>query len=335
MKWRAILVNIFHDDAPLPMTRHRSHTSLIQLVNALRAHGYHFTTPTPATHARINARPGNEWGRDPRDVFGWSRPFRAGTIPDDLMAIMRDAGVLISETIGGQTCYRSAVRVSSLQDMLLLHSAYPTQAADAVFFGPDTYRYADAITTWLQAHERPILRAVDIGCGTGAGALLIARARPDAEVFGADINEAALHLTQVNAALAGTDRVAARHSDILSGVSGEFDLIVANPPYLADPAERAYRHGGGELGAALSLAIVAAALERLAVGGTLILYTGVAIVNGTDPFRQAVTECICNQNIQWRYKEIDPDVFSEELDAGPYVIADRIAAVVLTITMKV
>ncbi len=174
-------------------------------------------------------------------------------------------------------------------------------------------------------------RAVDIGCGAGPGALLVARARPEAEVLAVDINEVALGLTRVNAALAGLP-VAARHSDLLSGVDGRFDLVVSNPPYLADPAERAYRHGGGPLGAALSLAILDAALDRLAPGGTLLLYTGAAIVNGDDPFRAAVGARCAASGHAWRYREVDPDVFGEELDSGAYVTCDRIAAVVLTAT---
>ena len=257
--------------------------ALLALAQALRDREYHFITPTPATHARVNARPGNEWAGGIEDVFGWSRPFRDGRLPESLMALMRDAGVLTSQ---GDVGWRSLVRASSLDGLMFLHSAYPTDAADSVFFGPDTYRYAAAVTAWLD-RSHPVGRAVDIGCGAGPGAVLIARARPQAEVIGVDINEAALRLTRVNAALAGTPGLTARASNLLSNLDGKFDLIVSNPPYLADPAERAYRHGGGELGSGLSLAIVDAAMRRLAPGGTLILYTGVAIVNGHDPFQEA------------------------------------------------
>ncbi|WP_141119835.1 methyltransferase, partial [Mycobacterium avium] len=78
--------------------------------------------------------------------------------------------------------------------LLLAHSAFPTEAADAVFFGPDTYRFASVIEESLRQRFAPIRRAVDIGCGSGAGALLVARARPDAEVLAVDINPKALRM---------------------------------------------------------------------------------------------------------------------------------------------
>src|SRR5690606_22427462 len=97
-------------------------------------------------------------------------------------------------------------------------------------------------------------------------------------------NRAALAATTVNAMLAGTPRVIACESNLFAGVQGEFDLIVANPPYLNDPSQRAYRHGGGSLGAQLSISILEAGIQRLAPEGALVLYTGVAIVDGVDPF---------------------------------------------------
>jgi len=299
--------------------------TLIRLAQAIRDTGYGFVTPTPATIARVNARPGAQWATDLRGVFGWSRPFRDGVVPAAVLSLMENAGVLASHPGGA----RSLVRLSSLDDGLFVHSGYPTIAADAVFFGPDTYRFASAI----QAHRRaaPVRRAVDVGCGAGPGAVTVARAWPGAEVLAVDINDAALQMTRVNAALAGVP-VSAVNSNLLSGVDGSFDLIVANPPYLVDPGERAYRHGGGPLGAGLSLAILDAALGRLTPGGTLLLYTGAAIVNGTDPFREAAATRLAGASAAWTYQELDPDVFGEELEGGAYITADRIAAVLLTVT---
>lgn len=163
---------------------------------------------------------------------------------------------------------------------------------------------------------------------------MLARAYPGAAVVAADINGAAVRLARVNAALAGVGNLVAVESDLLAGVAGELDLIVANPPYLVDPGGRAYRHGGGALGAGLSLAILEAALGRLAPGGRLVLYTGAAVVNGVDPFRVAVAGRLGTVAARWRYREIDPDVFGEELEGGAYVEADRIAAIVLTVELE-
>ena len=299
--------------------------ALLQLARTLQQTGYHFTTTTPATHAHVNARSENAWARDLRDVFGWSRPFRQNILPPGLFALMQEAAVAEQRDEG----WRSLVRLSTLSGLLFLHSAYPTTTADSVFFGPDTYRFARAIMAHLERRAPPVRRAVDLGCGAGPGAVLLARDLPGAEILAVDINPTALRLTEVNAALAGV-QVNACRSDLLADVDGSFDLVVSNPPYLVDPGSRAYRHGGGPLGAELSLDIVRAACDRLAPGGTLLLYTGAAVVNGDDPFRVAATGQLEAAGLDWAYEEVDPDVFGEELAEGAYRDADRIAAVVLT-----
>jgi len=296
--------------------------ALVALGQALAAEGYRFVTPTPATHAVVNARPGNAWARSLTDVFGWSRPFHSGVVPPAIMTLAVAAGVVATDA----GCHRSTVRFSTLDGQLFAHSAYPTAAADAVFFGPDTYRFASAI---MASPTRQVRRAVDIGTGAGPGALVVARGYPDAEVLAVDINAEALRLTRVNAALNGLS-VTAVYSNLLRDVPGPYDLIVSNPPYLVDPGQRAYRHGGGPLGAELSLAILDAAWHALAPGGTLLLYTGSAIVDGHDAFHAAALARL-PPKAQVQYREIDPDVFGEELGGGVYVIADRIAAVVLTV----
>lgn len=301
---------------------------LLHLGRRLLADGYRFVTPTPLTHQRVNQRDEGQMADTLRDVFGWSRPFAPGLLSADEQRQLQDAQVI--DAYEGQL--KSRVRWSSLDDLLFVHSAFPTEAADAVFFGPDTYRFAQLIHAHLQQNFAPIHRAVDIGCGAGVGAILIGRARREAEVLALDINPAALRLTAINAALAEVANVEVRASDLLQGVDGEFDLIVANPPYMADPAERAYRHGGGTLGAGLSLRIVEQALNRLAPGGSLLLYTGVAMVDGRDPFLDTVLPRLDEKRFAWTYRELDPDVFGEELLNPGYQRVDRIAVVALTVT---
>lgn len=304
--------------------------ALLALGQQLRDIGYQFCTVTPLTQARVNGRPGNEWARDYAGVFGWSRPFTENLLPRPLFSHLQDAGVLVPYEDG----WRCTVRLSTLGQQLFFHSAYPTLSPDSVFFGPDTVRFAGAIGTHLRVSRTVVTRAVDVGCGAGPGGIAIARAAPDAHVLMVDINEAALRFSRINAALNRTPNVETRRGDILKDTEGTFDLIVSNPPYLLDPGGRAYRHGGGHLGEGLSLAIVEAAVASLSPGGTLLLYTGSAIVDGVDGFRTAAERLLAGTAHRWSYFEMDPDVFGEELEAGMYTQADRIAAVVLTVTRE-
>jgi methylase of polypeptide subunit release factors len=301
--------------------------ALLALGRALAATGYRFTTVTPATHARVNARPGSAWAHDLRGVFGWSRPFAGSVVPAPLMDLMRAAGVL-QAVAGG---WRSSVRASSLGGHLYFHSAFPAADEDAVFFGPDTYRFVPAIMRSLDALAASPARIIDIGCGAAPAAIALALSFPHAQVLAADVNDTALALAAVNARLAGAAHVAPCRSSLLDDVDGRFDLIVSNPPYVLDPDARTYRHGGGLHGAQLSVDLVEAALDRLQPGGTLMLYTGVAMTGADDPFLASIRPMLDRHGARWTYEELDPDVFGEQLDEPGYGDVERIAAVWLLV----
>ncbi|MGZ9706038.1 methyltransferase [Pseudomonas sp. GNP013] len=302
--------------------------ALLNLGRGLKESGYRFITPTPLTHERVFKRLATPLAMNLRDVFGWSMPFDSDLMPDAFRDELCQAGVIEKH----DALWRSTVRWSSLGELLFAHSPFPTTEADAVFFGPDSYRFAQVIDAHLQQRFEPLRRAVDIGCGAGVGALVIAQARHAAEVLAVDINPQALRMTAVNAELAGLNNVSVYQSDILASVEGTFDLIVANPPYMNDDGQRAYRHGGGALGEQLSLRILEQALQRLSLGGSLVLYTGVAMVAGIDPFLEAARPLLGNDAFGWTYRELDPDVFGEELDKPGYERVERIAVVALTVT---
>ena len=260
---------------------------------------------------------------NPRDIFGWSLSFPEAALPADLLELLLLQGLVVRE----EALYRSRVRVSSFDGDLFVHSAFPTLANDAVFFGPDTYRFLNLIRDHLPvaAADKP-LRIADVGCGSGAGGIIAARLRVGAQITLNDINPLALRYAGINAASAGVE-VDLAPGDVLSAVTGDFDVVLSNPPYLEDDAQRAYRHGGGDLGRALSVKIGAQALQRLRPGGRLILYTGVAIVDGVDHFIREMEPHLGQAGCTYTYAEIDPDVFGEELERAVYRHADRIAAV--------
>ena len=311
------------------------------VLRQLAGSGYRFTTPTPLTHQRVLVHRGEQMGANLRDVFGWNMPFKVATcdgMTRELLAAMRGAGVLQTRA----DVLQSRVRVASVGDDLFVHSAYPTTRDDAVFFGPDTYRFARFIQHGVAARYLPVnlpIRILDVGCGSGAGGIVAARALTHLgplEVSMNDINPLALQYTVVNAANANLAGIAVKPAlgNALRAVKGKFDLIISNPPYLDDVAKRAYRHGGAGLGRALSVRIGEEALARLAPGGRLLLYTGVAIVGGVDAFLADMQPLLAGDQFDWSYSEIDPDVFGEELEQAVYTHADRIAAVGLTATRK-
>ncbi len=292
---------------------------LVRLGRLLQSSGYSFTTITPGSHLRVNRRAGNERARSVRDVFGWSRPFDPSLLPGGMVELLEEAGAITSDG-------RSAVRFSTAGDLIFVHSAFPTTADQSVFFGPDTYRYLQ-----LLYHRRPSARrAADVGCGTGAGGILVA-GHCDRVIL-ADINPLALEFAAVNAELNGVSNTEVCESDILSRVAAPLDLIVSNPPYLIDDDARVYRDGRGRFGEGLSVEIVRQSIHRLDPGGRLILYTASAIVAGRDTFREAVEPLL--EGLSFAYEEIDPDVFGEELDRPAYADADRIAVVALDLTLR-
>ena len=297
-----------------------SDSALFELLQALSARGYHFVTPTPATHARVVARPERRMARNLADVLGWSLPFDRTAIDANILALLEAADMI--ETRDGQL--RARCRVSSLHAHLFLHSAYPTESENAVFFGPDSYRFAD----FVRAHLRDCdgARIVDIGAGAGVGGIVAADICPNAKVTLTDINPEALRFARINALAAGIDAELVA-TDGLADVQGRIDVAIANPPYIIDPKGRTYRDGGDMHGGRLSLEMAREAADRLAPGGQLFLYTGSAIVDGRDELFEALEAAMAEAGCTLDYRELDPDVFGEELERPGYADVDRIAVV--------
>ncbi|TNF52946.1 MAG: peptide chain release factor N(5)-glutamine methyltransferase [Burkholderiales bacterium] len=146
----------------------------------------------------------------------------------------------------------------------------------------------ETLVTWaLQCLDRPdgatnTPRVLDLGTGSGAIALALKAARPHTEVHAVDASADALDVARANASRLGLD-VRFHHGSWFEPVSGyRFDLIVSNPPYIADndPHLPALRH---EPVAALTAGrdgledlrhIANAAPGRLAMGGWLLLEHG-------------------------------------------------------------
>lgn len=91
---------------------------------------------------------------------------------------------------------------------------------------------SDTETLVEAALKQPWQSVLDLGTGTGAILISLLADRPGTTGLGTDVSEAALTVARANASLIG---VGARFivADWFDGVGGRFDLIVSNPPYIA------------------------------------------------------------------------------------------------------
>lgn len=153
--------------------------------------------------------------------------------------------------------------------------------ARALIARPETEQLVENILPRLADSAR----ALDVGTGSGVIALSLALARPSASVTAVDVSPDALALAQENATRHGlAERVAFAVSDLLASVTGPFDLIVANLPYIAAgeiaSLSREVAHDpilaldGGPDGLVLIARLIADAPRCLAPGGTLALEIG-------------------------------------------------------------
>ena len=144
---------------------------------------------------------------------------------------------------------------------------------------PDTETLVEWALELLR--DRPAPRVLDLGTGSGAIALAVRSARPDARVEAVDRSADALAVAAANAQRLGLP-LELRQADWLDGATGPYDLIASNPPYVAaaDPHLAALRHeplaalAAGPDGLDDLRRIVAAAPAHLRPGGWLLLEHG-------------------------------------------------------------
>jgi release factor glutamine methyltransferase len=148
---------------------------------------------------------------------------------------------------------------------------------------PDTETLVDWALALLAPLRAP--RVIDLGTGSGAIALAIKHARPDADVHATDVSAAALAVARDNAQTLGLT-VTWHHGAWWQAIAAApFDVALSNPPYVAplDPHLRALRHEpmaaltpAGDRGDGLAdlERIVAGARPRVRARGWLLLEHG-------------------------------------------------------------
>jgi release factor glutamine methyltransferase len=156
---------------------------------------------------------------------------------------------------------------------------------DVLIPRPATELIVEAIQELYPDRAVP-LEIADVCTGCGCVAVAIATERPTAIIRATDISRPALAVGRRNALRHGVaDRVTFTYGDLLDGLEGPFDAIVANPPYVIDrarpvlqPEVRDYEPSvalfGGEDGLSLVARLIADAPPRLRAGGHLVFEFG-------------------------------------------------------------
>jgi release factor glutamine methyltransferase len=137
----------------------------------------------------------------------------------ELVRRRADERVPVAQLIGEKEFWSLPIRVTS----------------DVLSPRPDTETLVSAALERLPEVEAEA-RVLDLGTGSGAVALAIAKERPKARVTATDLSAAALKIAEENAqTLEVSDRFRFVEGHLFEPVAGEeFDLVVSNPPYLAD-----------------------------------------------------------------------------------------------------
>jgi release factor glutamine methyltransferase len=156
---------------------------------------------------------------------------------------------------------------------------------DVLIPRPETEHLVEKVIDLASRIEQP--RIVDVGTGSGAIAVALAKHLTDAFIVATDLSQAALEVAELNAGQNEVwERIRFLHGDLLAPVAGQrFDLIVSNPPYVstADRAtlsvevrehEPALALFAGDDGLEVYRRLIPAAFAMLVPGGYLALEIG-------------------------------------------------------------
>lgn len=158
---------------------------------------------------------------------------------------------------------------------------------------PETERLCEIAIGFCEHRQYETPRILDVGTGSGVIALTLASELPNCQVVALDISDEALAVARKNAETFGlTDRVRFYQSDFFQALSGnekkekkeKFDLILSNPPYIAEPdyagldpevrADPKIAMTAGDEGMDCITRLVADAPNYLAPGGRLMFEIG-------------------------------------------------------------
>lgn len=169
-------------------------------------------------------------GEDPENLTYVFRELKGWTLLDFILhqnqAIPEKDQMLLEQIMAQLTEHRSPQYITGKAYFRDLELAVDERV---LIPRPETEELVDLV---LKENSKADLRVLDIGTGSGAIAISLKSARPDWQVTASDISQGALQLAEENSKLnqVSLDFV---ESDVFGQITGTFDVIISNPPYIA------------------------------------------------------------------------------------------------------
>jgi len=172
----------------------------------------------------------------------------------------------------------ASVRCFSYKGLYLLHDVSRAEQ-DFVYFGGDSRVMMDVVDGTLG--KRRFGNSLDLCTGSGVQGIHLAR-RSEQQVC-VDLNPRAVAFAALNACVNGLANVKSVQSDLFSNVTGRYDCISANTPYVPlahDPNAADLPLRGGDMGTEFTMRLIEALPNYLSEQGMAILYTSDPVVRG-------------------------------------------------------
>ena len=213
-------------------------------------------------------------------------------------------------------------RMLPMGDLLLAADSFSKGADDppdyVAPYTPTTH-VCDSLTP-----RRRVARALDVGTGSGAHAVLAAL--HSRHVIATDVNERALAYTQLNAALNELDNVEVRRGSLFEPAAGEtFDLITCNAPYVVSPERRwTYRDAGGDADEVSEL-VVREAAAHLADGGFATMLVSWVATNEAEPDERVLSWVEATGCDAWILVDAEADPLAHAATWNSHLADDPVA----------
>lgn len=142
---------------------------------------------------------------------------------------------------------------------------------------PVMYIGSDSLGLVCTTPQYTANRVLDLCCGSGIQGLVASRYAN--EVIGVDVNPRAIRFSRFNAQLNGVRNIQFRLGDLYQAIDGQFNTILANPPFVPSPKQELRFRDGGSSGEEILARIVSGSANHLTPNGRLFIVTDLVNVN--------------------------------------------------------